>query len=350
MKRIFLAFPGYQVKIRGKVKKIGDCEFWNLKQIDEKEFLAMIQSKIPPLNKNVTSNYFGFNSSENYSKSYKHTAWGVLLPDYSKYDNMPKIDSSLLVIHLYSGLSSPLTFYVNRLGIEIRNTSIQPNDKSNAIRVELLANNKFQKFYEQIFPVIDRSELDTALVIRWNKEQWRLCVACQLFKSFQKYQFSKDIMTWQKECAEAVNFYETLLSVNKGDYGKFKMMQRIKVMLGKFYEKNKDLEQGLGAVFDHRNEFLHGDFFNRLKKMTKPYPNDNKMAQLPIMDFRFLREQGNLLRMTFIVFLHLSKKFEKVRSKTLQGLSIPEIIQHGIMDIQTRKRIQQYSEEILKLL
>ena len=42
MKKIFLAFPGYQVKISGRIKKVGPFEFWNLEKIDKDDFISLI--------------------------------------------------------------------------------------------------------------------------------------------------------------------------------------------------------------------------------------------------------------------------------------------------------------------
>lgn len=88
-------------------------------------------------------------------------------------------------------------------------------------------------------------------------------------------------------------------------------------------------------------------FIDRLKKETKSYPDDQEMAQLPNVDFKFLEEQTEVLRKTLIVFIYLRKKFKKM--KVFKALSVPIIVNMGIMDIQLRKRIQKYANEILKL-
>ena len=61
MQKIFLAFPGYQVTLKQKIKKIGDFEFWNLEKIKDDEFISLIQKKIRPFNKNVKKYYFFIN-------------------------------------------------------------------------------------------------------------------------------------------------------------------------------------------------------------------------------------------------------------------------------------------------
>lgn len=350
MKKIFLAFPGYQVGITQKIKKIGEFEFWNLEKINETEFIELIQAKIRPLNKNVRKNYYTISSEENYKKSYKESTWGMLLPDYSK-DNLGSKYESLFVTNLFSDLALPVTFYVSGIGVMIEKTKIDNLKKMQFHGEDKKFTNKFfLKFYNLLTPEIIGTNWHADEVLKWTREQWRLSIACLLFIELEKYQRSKSPMTWQKECAEIVTLYETLLSRFKNDNGRYKIIQRIQILLSEDYKHDfKEVKKNLTSLFDYRNEFVHGSFFDRLKKETKSYPDSTQMAQLPNVDFSFLEDQTEILRKTFITFIYLEKKFKKIKSTKLKSLSVPEIVNLGIMDTAMRKKIQKYCKEILSL-
>jgi len=100
----------------------------------------------------------------------------------------------------------------------------------------------------------------------------------------------------------------------------------------------------LEELYNYRNEFVHGSFFDRLKKETKAYPDNTKMAQLPNVDFNFLETQAEVARKVFISFLYLRKKFKKHKD------SVPTLINSAIMNTRLRNRIQSYTNTILKLI
>lgn len=348
MRKIFLAFSGFQVKIAEKRKKIGEFEFWNLEKINEAEFLDLIKKEIKPLNQNVRKNYFVTSNEDAYKKSYKESTWGILLPDYSK-DNLGSRYESLFAVNLFSDLSLPVMFYVGRFGVMVEKTALDILKKSKFhSEDEKFTNKKFPQFYKLLTPEIMGINWHADEVLKWDREQWRLSVTCLLFGELEQYQRSKKVMTWQKECAEIVTLYEALLSRFKDDNGRYKIIQRVEILLGNYYKKKfGNIKKNLKILFDYRNEFVHGGFFDRLKKETKSYPDNQKMAQLPNVDFKFLEEQTEVLRKTLIVFIYLRKKFKK--TKAFKALSVSEIVNMGIMDIHLRKKIRKYANEILKL-
>jgi len=352
MRKIFLAFPSYKVKIRGKRKKIGDFEFWNLDKINRNEFINLIEKEIKPSNKNVKRNNHAWLDEDNpykdmYQSCYDNSVWGILLPDYSKDKLDSKYESSL-IINLFSDLSLPIMFSVASGGITIYKSKLDDLEKSKFHSEDKkFTNIKFTEFYKLLTPEVMGINWRADEVLKWDREQWRLSIACLLFSELEQYQRSKDVMTWQKECAEIVTLYETLLSRCKNDNGRHKIVQRVEILLAEHYKKSfPKIKKNLKTLFDYRNEFVHGGFFDRLKKATKPYPNDT-LAQLPNVDFQFLEEQTAVLRKTLVLFIFLRKKFKK--SKKYAGLSVPEIINMGIMNIATRKKIREYANQILKL-
>ncbi len=82
-------------------------------------------------------------------------------------------------------------------------------------------------------------------------------------------------MTWQAECADIVSFYEALLSKEPSDNGRYKISQKIEVLFGRYYKKDfPKIKTGLEELFKARNDFVHGSFFDRLKRTTKTYPDN----------------------------------------------------------------------------
>lgn len=348
--KIFLAFPGYQVTLKQKIKKIDDFEFWNLEKITDDEFISLIQKKIRPINKNVKKNYFSTNSEQDFRESYKNSTWGILLPNYTK-NYLDGRYESLFAINLFSDLNLPVMFYVQRMGVTVekRNMLIHQKAQFHSEDKKFL-NKKFTKFYNLIFPSLIGIRWQAYEVARWSREDWRMHVSCLLFNELKKYQRSKQVMTWQSECADIVSFYEALLSTKPNDNGKYKICQRIEVLLGRYYKKDfSKIKSGLSSLFDYRNDFVHGSFFDRLKKATKTYPDNSNMAQLPMVDFNFLETQSKTAKQTLIVFLYLKQVF-KNRKLLSNSQIIPEMIHAGIMDVKTRNKIQDLADEILKLI
>lgn len=350
MQKIFLAFPGYQVTLNQKIKKIGNFEFWNLEKMSDDEFILLIQKKIKPFNKNVRKNYFSVNTEQDFRESYKNSSWGMLLPNYTK-DYLDGRYESLFTVNLFSELNLPAMFYVQRMGIVVEKRSMLIHEKAQFHSEDKkFLNKKFAEFYRFIFPALIGVRWQAYEVTKWNREDWRMHVSCLLFNELAKYQRSKQVMTWQAECADIVSFYEALLSKEPNDNGQYKISQRIEVLLGQYYKKESPkIRDGLRALFYARNDFVHGSFFDRLKKATKTYPDNKDMAQLPMVDFNFLETQSKTAKQILVVFLYLKKKLS---NKKLSGglKTIPEIIHSGVMDIKIRKMLQNYADEILKLM
>lgn len=351
MRYIFLAFPSYQVSISPKVKKIGNIEFWNLEKIKEDEFINLVQKKIRPINKNVRKNYFITSSKEAYQKAYAESSWGMLLPDLNK-DNLGGRYESLFTVNLFSSFSLPLMFYASRMGIMVEHKALSVGEKMRFHKEDKkFIKKQFIKFYNLLLPEIIGTDWQAYEVFSWSREDWRLSIACSLFMNLSKYQKGKYPMRWQEECADIVTFYETLLSRQKDDTGKYKIIQRIEVLLGDYYKNDlHKIRKDLSDLYSYRNEFVHGSFFDRLKRDTRSYQDNSQMAQMPNIDFRFLEKQEEIAKQVFVSFLYVRKKFKNTGSSALRRQTIPEIINTAIMDVRLRKKIQFYTREVLNLL
>ena len=348
MNKIFLAFPSYQVKLKSRIKLLGKFEFWNLDKIKkDEEFIKLIKAKIKPHNKNIKNNYFFGKTIDDFKKVYKKANWGILLPTYVK-ENYHLGSEDLFILNLYSDLFLKPIFCVNRHGIHFINPNVD-----DLIRAQyhshdkLFTNNKLIKFYKTLMPEVVNMDWHADKVSSWTREDWRIYVVKTLFNDLEKYQRSKYITTWQKECVDLVNFYETLLSRFKNDNGKYKIIQRIEILLGNYYKNDfAKIRQELVKLFDYRNEFIHGSFFDRLLKETQKKAKDGNNNLTTNIDFAFLERQTLIAKRVLILFFCIRKKFYKNKPTN----SVPQIIHKSIMDIQLRLKIQKYIKQTLDLL
>ncbi|MFA6184492.1 MAG: hypothetical protein WC682_05370 [Parcubacteria group bacterium] len=341
-KKIFLAFPGFEVGVE-KIEKLSTVKLFNLNSISEADFINLINKEIKPFNKNVVRNNKNDFAKLEFKKSYSSSNWGISLPIYGKESSLAGIYEARYLMKLFSGSPLPVMFSVGSMGVDVRKTGISTLEKAMFHGEDKnFFNNDFLSFYKILFPIIQKSGWDAIAVAKWSLEDWRLCAACVVFDDLEKYYRSKRMMTWQSECADLASFYEMLFSRRKNDGGIYKITQRLSVLLGNSF--SPQMKKDLSLLYNYRNEFVHGSFFERLKRSTKTYPDDNNMAQLPNLDYKFLSEQANLARKIFIIYLYLVKKLSKGR---LAGQSVSQIIHDGIMDVKSRKQIQKYANEIL---
>lgn len=342
--KIFLAFPGYDVKVKN-IEKIASIKIFNLNDISEDDFISLIHKEVRPFNKNVVRNNKQDFATQAFKNSYKNSNWGILLPVYCKEISFGEEYIACYLMKLFSGSPLSAMFSVSHAGVHISKQNVTILEKASFHgEDEKYLSKNFVSFYRNLFPVIKKAQWYAPSVARWGLEDWRLCVACSLFAGLEKYYKSRYLMTWPSECADVASLYEVLLSRRKNDGGVYRIMQRINVLFGDSF--NQQMQKDFSILYNYRNEFVHGSFFERLKKNTKTYPDNNNMAQLPTMDFKFLDEQANLARKVFVIYIYLTKKMSE---GYLKGASVSRVINDGIMDIKLRKKIRQCVKEILKL-
>jgi hypothetical protein len=336
--KIFLAFSGWGVNIKN-IEKIAGIELFNLKDIDEQLFVNLIQKKIKPFNKNVIRNNKDEFKNLRFKESYSNSDWGILLPDYFKDERFSLKNNALYLMKLFSGEPLHVMFSVGNHGVEIEKTVVLERVKARFHKQDkIFFDKKFVNFYKIFFPVIDKAWWWAPDVAKWNLEDWRLHAACVLFEELGEYYGSKKLITWQSECADIVSLYENLFSRWKNDGGAYRVTQRINVILGKRF--NNQTKKDLKDLYNYRNEFVHGSFFERLKENTK-------LAQLPMIDMKFLEEQANMARKVFIIYLCLTKE---ILEGHITGKSASHVIHDGILDIELRKKIEKVVNKILKIV
>jgi hypothetical protein len=350
MGKIFLAFADYSSHNKSAIKKIGNLEFFNLTKIGEEDFFRLMKKRFNFPNKKVVSNFKKSNDYKFFQKIYGQSAWGMMVPYDSKKDDIASIYTPTLIVHLYTAKPLITTFIVADYGpwLLTRELRIHQRGQFHSEDKSLLSK-KFIKFYKEILPAVHGTDWEACRVTKWDKEDWRMHLAIIFFKQLADYYNKKPVTTWPKECADIVTLIETLFSVDESDYGKRAMMQRIEIVLRKFYGKKfLETRKDLNELFNYRNKFTHGRYFLKLKKSTTAYPDNDKMAQLPSVDMRLLSDLEIITRDIILVYLYLLKTFNRLLNK--RGITLSGLIQETVMDIKLRKRIDIFSEKILRLV
>ncbi len=117
---MFLAFTGKAIKQSEKILNIQDgYECWNLKQFTLDEFVEVLKSKIPPVNKNVLRNYKLAAESKDFfgitEKQFEKCSWGLLIPETIGEDF--SYAETLSILNLYSSNFLYPVFHANSMGI-----------------------------------------------------------------------------------------------------------------------------------------------------------------------------------------------------------------------------------------
>lgn len=344
LNKIFLAFPGHGVTVE-KISCLKGVKIFNLDNIDCHDFIKLINKEVKPFNKNIVRNNEKYFCSANFAQSYKHSNWGILLPLYNDGYLMGEYIARYLM-KLFSGVPLQTMFSISSMGVDVKKTSVSVMTRACFHEEDKkFLNSKFLKFYKIMFPVMTKAQWYAPNVSKWGYEDWRLYISHILFDNIEKYYRQKTVMTWQSECADIVTLYETLLSRRKNDGGLYKISQRVNVLLGETFNDIEKKE--FSYLYNYRNEFVHGSFFERLKKTTKTYSDDKNMAQLPRFDYSFLTKQSDQLRKVFIIYLYLIKQLS---DKNIVGTSVAAVINDGVFDIKLRKELQKHTKDICNLL
>lgn len=356
MNGIFFAFTGPAIQQDEKFFIIGEkFECWNLKKINFEDFLENIKIKIPPrgpnmlkhYSKNGTTGHYGIDESK-----FAEASWGLLLPediDTGSIDNYYEI---LFLLNLYSKNFLYPIFYVTDFGISrIENVSNTPNYCIPPMacwhyqnKASIFKQKNFIDFYEMMKKESVYGAWNAHTSAGWEKEDWRLFVACLLFKEQKKYNKGRDIFTWQKEAAEIATIFEALLTADGNPTEvSYRLKKRSSVMLS---HRISTIEQEIKKLYDLRSNFVHGSFF---QKIYNDIQVKDKIAMIPLGEFEFLEKQKESARLLIVTYLNLhnllSQGYFGEGQKTVINL-----IEDAIINIELREKIQDENSKILNLL
>jgi len=351
-KSIFIAFTGPdfgQPEVAAEISPGYAC--WNLKKLPLDSFISALKELIPPLNENVLLNYraldddpqpnFGVRQSD-----YEHCSWGLLLPSPT-VESLGGYWETLFLLNLYSPHFMRPIFYATDLGIM---RPRQPKD----LRLFFHDQNQVQRFSTKAFVEFHKGLVSESVysvwqadrVARWQKEDWRLFVACLLYSELQQYENSKHVFTWQRESADLATILEALFTAGDDDTGEvgYKLRKRIAVLLS---ARIPGIEKDIRDLYTQRSAFVHGSFFRHLSRETKA---SQGMAELPHPPFDFLYKQKENVRRALIACLNLSKA-QRGDPTIFPGCNNAlELLERAIIDTGLRSTVERNTSYILGLL
>ena len=352
-KSLFIAFTGPKIDQEHATRKIADgYECWDLTKLQLEDFVSAIQSCIPPINANVLKNYkrepndvaepFGINEEQ-----YKRSSWGLLLPDCVPDAIVHSYPEVLFLLNLYSPHFLYPVYSVSSFGIfrpdHHKDHRFYFHDQNQADRFRRMV---FVKFYEALISESVYGLWQAERMAHWDKEDWRLFVACLLFSELKTYENSKYPFTWQRESADMATILEALFTAGTGDNTEvgYKLRKRIAALMAFRFT---DIEQEIKKLYKQRSAFVHGSFFLHTKKEIEV---DNGLAKLPSPPFQFLNGQKERIRHALVAYLYLNKIRKSDAEEFKRCRNVLEILENSIIDLDLRTQVREHAEAILSLM
>lgn len=350
-KYIFIGFGNADLKTdKDKYKLSGEIELWNLKQISYSVFIKSIRKIFPPIGPQTEANYekqengqspFGITENQ-----YNKCTWGILLPNI--YDN--GIDELRFIMDLYCGVFLYPFFLVNNLGVNVlaENLNKPPYDPSIQNQNQFIKFNSenFMKFLNIFSQAGQFSAWHALRVTKWEVEDFRMFTASMIYQGLSKYYNSKPIFMWQREMADISMLLENLFtaqgSVNT-EIG-YRLRQKITLLL---QDKYPEINSKMKNLYDLRSEFVHGSFFNRMKKSTKTVEG---LGDLPKVEWQLLHETFEFARYALIICLYLHINRSLISDNQNQGYeSVINMIEDSILDIDIREKVLMKANNVIRL-
>ena len=100
-------------------------------------------------------------------------------------------------------------------------------------------------------------------------------------------------------------------------------------------------------TFSFRNEFIHGDFFRRLARQSSPAQGTD-IAELPAVEFDFLRMQTRALCLVFACIMHLGSCLPELVRHDTSIQSVQDAVERAVMDVELRTMVQDCCKPILQ--
>lgn len=352
-KSIFIAFTGPEIEQESSSHQMAPgYECWYLNKLKFAEFLLVVKDRIPPVNQNVLNNYerkpgkrteaLGINDEE-----YTKASWGLLLPDAVPGALVNGYANILFLLNLYSPHFLRPVFYVSDFGIfwpeQREHSYFYYHDQKQADR---FAREEFVRFYDLLISESVYASFQADRMALWNKEEWRLFVACSLFTGLQNYENSKYPTTWQRESADMATILEALFTAGTGDNTEvgYKLRKRIAALMAFRFA---DIEQDIKELYKQRSEFVHGSFFLRVKKDIRV---EDGLAILPLPPFEFLYKQKEYIRHTLAAYLYLSTIHRSNGDEFTGCENVIDILEKSVIDLELRAKARHHSETILSLM
>lgn len=345
-KIMFFAFTGKAIKQTEKILSIKDgYECWDLKQFTLDEFIEALQSKIPPVNKNVLRNYkIGTESKDFFGiteKQFEQCSWGLLIPDTLEEGGFSSAETVSL-LNLYSPNFLYPTFYVGDMGIIQQKYDKDPLIYFHTQDCAIFQTKEFVNFYKLLIEQMKYSSWQLDRIQSWDKEDWRLFVAMFLYSGLKDYENAKSSFGWQRESAEMATILEALFTADdtKNEEIIYRLCKRTAVLLSWYFPT---IEKDIREMYKARSAFVHGSFFLQIAK-DSPSAHNNT----PIPDFNLLYKHKEYVRFALVAYLNLARilKLESVE----RVKSVMEILEQAVIDIKLREKLNKDTEKVFALM
>jgi hypothetical protein len=354
-KQIFIAFTGPSIDQLNAVHKIADgFECWNLKTLDCGGFVSAIQGVFLPVNETVLKRHHETSPDESNDiygitkEQYEACSWGLLLPDRVRGAIVAGYPEILFLLNLYSPHFLRPVFYVSASGICRPGRGKVPmlyfHDQNQAYRFK---REEFVTFYDALISESVYGAWQADRMAKWNKEDWRLFVACLLFSELKAYENSKEVFTWQRESADMATILEALFTAGSGEQTEvgYRLRKRIAALIGFWFP---DIERAIKELYKQRSAFVHGSFFLDAKKDIQVRADG--FATLPTPPFQSLYKHKECIRQAMIAYLYLNKVHRADNEEFAGCKNVMDILETSIIDLRLRAKVQGRVEHILSLV
>lgn|GEM_PF-1035817 len=351
---ILIGFLGPDIKQDEKVFDIGQgYECWNLKKFTLDEFIDALKEKIPPINDNVLRNYklteksidiWGI-TEEDFSKC----SWALFIPDCISDAVTEGYSEALFLLNLFSPSFLYPFFYVEDMGItrptiNRRGSWMYTSSWHEQNQAHLFKTDNFVNFFKTL---IEESGYGSWMLYRaqqWEKEDWRLFVACRFFSNLKDYDDGRDPFEWQRESAEMGATLESLFTSgdNTKDEIVYRLTKRISAIMSGIFP---DIEKDIKDLYKQRSAFVHGDFFNQIAKESQ-----HSFNNIPSIDFDVLMKQREYVRWALTIYLFLFKKLKTEPGNYPPVKNVLQLIEGSIIDTSLREKLLQDIDFIVQVL
>jgi hypothetical protein len=345
IKKIFLAFTGPEINQEMDILEIHDgYEYWDLKKFTLKDFVKKIKTRIPPAHSGIPEKNYSTDQISNpwgiTEKHYEQCSWGLFLPETIE-DSYSAANETLFLLNLYSPMFMYPHFAVNDIGITRLEHKKEYFNYWHYQDAKPFLKKDFVTFYKKLLPQSVYSIWEYNRVQNWDKEDWRLFVASNLFLGLKDYENSKHSFEWQRESAEIATILESLFTAGdtQNEEVIYRLKKRISIIL---YKHFPEIEKELKTLYKARCSFVHGSFFSEIAKKSKS-------DDIPVPDFNMLYKHKECARWALIGYLYLAN-ITKNDTNKYQGKNVMQLIEESILNVELRKTISEDVENIFTLL
>ncbi|MBN2407086.1 MAG: hypothetical protein JXJ19_05265 [Elusimicrobia bacterium] len=349
--KVFIAIRDTKIALSENIVSLENIELWNLNKIERNEFIKKIQRVIKPFNDNCRKNIEKEFNENRFSEIYDKVKWGILLP-YQERNNIAF--NSYTVLRVFLNIFSPkdinIGFYISCYEVKYEEINSKFPISGNCHDKPFNSLN-FTKFHENIFQKLINLEWYSEDIKNWAYDDWKFHMAYMLVeKIISDYAKPRSLIDWQILQTNIITLYECILTRGDKhkDNGKYITAQRIEVLLSSYFKNNFDDERkNIKDLYRFRNKFIHGVYYEKMKKVAEKSMKVYKYPEISLPDFKLIESQVALSKKIFITLLYMHGK---INLKEYRAESLADIIYKSIIDINIREKVNKNTDFILNLL